>query len=214
MLQFISEATLIGNHFPDLHFFHPENEEPFIAGILKLLDEEGHLVDSYHIKIKASSDYPNRFPLVYETSGRLPHNIDWHVYPDGHCCIACIPEEILICRRGLMLVNFIQEWVVPYFFNQKFRETNGYFLNERSHGALGNFEFFMDVLGTRDLNYIKVFLNLVLETKEPNRVSDCFCGSERKYRYCHRTSYRILRQFKDRELLHFISEISKYLNTY
>jgi len=132
------------------------------------------------------------------------------VYPDGHCCINSIPEEILICRKGINLQCFIEDQIKPYLFNQKYREENGFFLKERPHGNKGNIQFFIDVFKTNDMVPIIQGLNFMRQRKEPNRVSHCFCGSGQKYRKCHREAYRTLSAFTNQELDYFIAMILKY----
>lgn len=158
------------------------------------------------------TDYPNRFPHVFETGGRIPINIDWHVYPnDGHCCICSIPEEILICKNWISLHSFIENQVKPYLFNQKFREVHGFFLKERPHGNKGNIQFFVEAFKTNDLTTVINGLIFIKQRNEPNRVSQCFCGSGFKYRKCHKESYRVLSLFSNDELNVFIEMIKKFI---
>lgn len=211
---FIEEAVIVERHFPDLKLFQPENEIPYIEGTLLLNDESGITIDRYIIKITPSDNYPTRFPIVYEIENRIPKNIHWHIYPSsGNCCIASLPDEILFCRQGLDLFAFIKDYVTPYFFNQKFREVHGYFLNERSHGALGNLEFFIDILKTADLRAIYLYLSFIKRRKEPDRRNLCFCGNGKKYRKCHREIYRKLKVFTNSELDHFMSLCSKVITS-
>ena len=210
-LIFKKEAEIILNDYPGLILDADDtNTAPSISGIIKLEDEDSLTIDSYSIKIVSSENYPNHFPYVFETGGRIPLNIDWHVYPsDGHCCICSVPDEILICRSGINLHSFIEKQVKPYFFNQKHRELFGYFLKERSHGNEGNVQFFIDTLKTKDLTAIVEYLNFIKQQNEPNRVSLCFCGSGIKYRKCHREVYRMLSAFTNDELDFFIEIIGK-----
>lgn len=168
-------------------------EPPEIFGSLPLMDDDGVQIDSFDIKIICTPDYPQTFPHVFETGGRIPLNIDWHVYSDGHCCLCSIPEEIIVCNKGIDITTFIATQVTPYFFNQKYREMHGFFLKERSHGERGNIEFFEDTFGTSNLNKIKRLLSFIVNNEEPNRVSECFCGSGEKYRKCHRQAYKLLK---------------------
>jgi hypothetical protein len=149
--------------------------------------------------------------MVFETSGRLPRNIDWHVFPDGHCCIKSYPEEIYTCRQGMSLNNFINYQVVPFFFNQKYRELNGFFLNERKHGDAGNLQFFEDIFQTTDLKIIGRGLFRLWENGVPNRVSQCFCGSGKKYRKCHKDAMTKMSIFSQSDLQSFLSLIKKHL---
>lgn len=168
-------------------------------------------VVSYFIRIETTIDYPFGFPYVYETEGRIPHNIDWHVFPNGHCCIKSIPEEALLCKQGITLLWFIEQQIKPYFFNQKFREIHGYFLNERSHGREGNIKYFEDVFRTKDLTIIAKGLLFIKGRNEPERVSKCFCGSGLKYRKCHREAFRLLSLFTDEELMFILKWLPLHL---
>jgi hypothetical protein len=186
-------------------------EDPLrLDGTIPLIDEQGDIIDSYEISIIPLDDYPNNFPYVYEIAGRLPNNIDWHIYPDGHFCIKASPEEKLICINGISLLSFIKEQVIPYLFNQNFREKFGYFLRERSHGLEGNLEFFKDIFKTEDLLKIKQYLGFILERAKPNRVALCFCGSGIKYRRCHRDAYQLLSPLPDSTIATYIRIIDSY----
>lgn len=211
-LIFKKEAEIIQNDYPGLILVADEkNATPSISGIIQLEDEKGSFIDSYKIKIIPTTDYPNRFPHVFEIGGRIPINIDWHVYPDdGHCCISSIPEEILICKNGISLHNYIENQVKPYFFNQKHRELNGFFLKERPHGTEGNVQFFIETFKTKDLATIIKYLVFIRQRNEPNRVSLCFCGSGLKYRKCHRETYRVLSAFNNEELNIFLEMIRRF----
>ena len=136
---FLAEVKKLNLSFFD---FYLDEDSPYILGTIYLPDEKGCFIDSYKIKIEIKNDYPNSLPLVFETEKRIPNNIEWHVFPDGHCCIVTPPEESLICKRGFTLEEFIIKHVLPYFHNQLFRELNGFFLNERSHGDEGIQEYF------------------------------------------------------------------------
>ncbi|RZK42955.1 MAG: hypothetical protein EOO61_05140 [Hymenobacter sp.] len=208
---FKTEALSLDGHLPELSDIVLGDDPVFLIGTLTLLDEKGELIDSYRIKIAPTGAYPNAFPLVYEINGRLPHNIDWHIYSDGHFCIKAWPEELLICNNGISLQQFIKEQILPYLFGQKFREVHGYFLNERSHGSEGNIEFFKDVFNTSDLNKIRQHLEFISRKEKPNRVAKCFCGSGLKYRKCHRKAYQLLSNLSDAYLSLYIRMIESAL---
>ena len=197
---FKEEAIDIHKYYPELTYFESTEGIPYISGELKLNDDHGLYIDSYFIRIVPKQTYPYQFPYVFETGRRIPVNIDWHLFSDGHCCFKSIPEETLLCKQGITLLWFIEQQVKPYFYNQKYREMHGYFLHERSHGMEGNLEFFKDVFKTNDLTKIAQGLMFIKGRKEPDRVSNCFCGSGIKYRKCHRETFRSLSKFTDEEL--------------
>lgn len=181
---------------------------PCVFGSFNLSDEYGAIEDTYQIEIKAVPDYPNSFPLVFETGGRIPRNVDWHIFEDtGNCCIASPPEEIIICNSGLTLLSFIDNQVKNYFYSQIFRNQNGYFLKERSHGNKGWIEFFEETFMTDNIFNIEFGLNQIIEGKKIDRVSTCFCGSGKKYRKCHKKSYDILSKLSMKHIHYFLNSL-------
>ena len=200
LILFQNEAACIEDYFPTLHLAESESSLPYVVGSIELADENGDIIDTYQIKIVPTQDYPYEFPYVYELGGRIPINIDWHRFPDGHCCIKAQTEEILICNQGITLAGFIKTEIIPYFFNQKHRELYGYFLQERPHGQKGNLEFVYEVFRTTDKSLIKRCLLFISKKQEPNRVSRCFCGSKEKYRKCHRDTYRLLSRLTEADI--------------
>lgn len=200
---FIEEAKQLKLNFFDFSLVEDEACNPYIEGSLHLPDEEGKFIDSYSIKIEVMDGYPNNFPLVYEIAKRIPINIDWHVFPDGHCCIVTPPEEFLICKKGITLEKFIIKYVLPYFHNQLFRELKGYFLNERSHGDEGIKEFFLSKFNTQDSKKVSQWLLFIAKKKEPVRTANCFCSSGKKYRKCHKNLFRELSIFSSKQLIYY-----------
>lgn len=203
--HFRSEAEGINSLFPTL-YYALEDGNPVITGLIQL-KEDIFLIDQYRVRIIPSEDYPFRFPYVFETNGRIPHNIEWHVYPDGHSCIKNLAEEILISKKGIQLKDFINEQLIPYFFNQKHREMHGFFLHERKHGHEGNLEFFEELFDTKDLKTIGRGLLLLRDQHRPNRATNCFCGNGKKYRKCHKKALEEISIFSKDELEWFLKMI-------
>lgn len=210
--KFAEEALEVLNNFPDLQLCIREDSLPYLSGNLILYDENNAMYDEYFIKIECSKDYPNNFPLVYETKKRLPNNIDWHIYGDGHFCICTPIEEYIHCAKGITLTSFIQMQVLPYLHNQSFREKEGYFLNERSHGSIGILESLYDILHVNDLVKAYSLLVYIYKNNMPLRTSNCFCGSNLKYRYCHKEAYHTLKSIGQERLLGIISYLNNLKN--
>ena len=210
--KFVEEVLKALSNFPDLQLCIREDSLPYLSGNLILSDENDVKYDEYSIKIECTKDYPNSFPLVYETNERLPHNIDWHIYGDGHFCICTPIEEYIYCAKGITLTSFIQKQVVPYLHNQSFREKEGYFLNERSHGSLGILESLHDILHINDSTKIYSILVHIYKNSKPLRTSKCFCGSARKYRHCHKEAFEVLKSIGQDRLFGIISYLKKLQN--
>ncbi|WP_409151174.1 SEC-C metal-binding domain-containing protein [Sphingobacterium sp. BS-2] len=206
-LKFVEEASYAISKFPDLKLLSREDSLPYLEGKIDLLDENGMPYDSYSVKILCVPDYPNSFPVVYETKGRLPHNIDWHVYRDGHFCICTPAEEYIQCSKGITLLDFIQNHLVPYLHNQAFRELEGYYLNERSHGKKGVLESLYMMLDTTNADKVLDILIFIYKNKTPHRTSKCFCESGKKYRHCHRESFTQIKQIGQDRIKFIIQSI-------
>ena len=209
--KFTKEALEAISNFPDLRLRIREDSVPYLAGNLILLDENDVMYDEYSIRIECPNDYSNSFPLVYETNQRLPHNIDWHIYVDGHFCICTPIEEYVYCAKGITLTSFIQNQVLPYLHNQSFREKGGYFLNERSHGSMGILESLYDILHVNDLMKVYSILVYIYKNSKPSRTSKCFCESGQKYRHCHKEAYEVLKSIGQERLFGIISYLKKTL---
>ncbi len=122
---FEEQATDVIEKYRELSFEIKEGV-PCIFGSINLTDEDGNIEDTYQIEIKAVIDYPSCFPLLFETGGRIPKNVDWHIFEkNGNCCITSPPEEFIICNSGLNLLQFFENQVVNYFYSQIFRNQNG-----------------------------------------------------------------------------------------
>ena len=211
LFLFEKEAKYIEELYPKLKYFKEDYTLQYIYGSIELVDDNKNIIDEYFIKIIPTENYPKRFPLVYETNNRLPKNMDWHVHSDGRCCIKAVSEEIHICNnQQITLSSFIEDEVVPYFYGQKFRELNGYFLKERSHGQAGNIEFLSELFQTTNILTMYKFITALIKKREPDRVSICFCQSGKKYRKCHRKIFRSLSYLSEDELNAYKKMIKMY----
>jgi len=171
-----------------------------LRGKLSIIDKDGKHWEDYDVEIHSTDNFPKEFPRLFETSGKIPRIADWHVYENtGSCCTKIPPEEILRCRKGITVSEYIQEEVLPYLFNQTHRRIEGYYINgEYSHGAVGIYEYYADLLNTG--TNIKLTLQLmkyIATHDRPSRTSLCFCGQKVKFRRCHRDAFDKLKLIGD-----------------
>lgn len=216
MVEIVKSNTIFNDQLPGVIKEYPclsikeKDSIQYLSGNIDLVDQEHILWDTYKVEISPSVNFPYRFPIVYETGGQIPRNIDWHIFErTGNCCIKVVQEEILICHEGISLLSFIKDQLIPYLFNQMYRRKKGFFLNERSHGVFGPGEFYAEKLNVgEDIDLIIKLLQFIESSnKEPLRVSDCFCGSGKKYRKCHREAYRLLSKLGKEQLTKDIAEL-------
>jgi len=187
----IQEVTL---QYPNFKICN--NGKRYLKGDLDISHDKKQLWGTYKIEIKASDNYPNAFPNVFEVGNSFPKNSDWHVYSDNSCCFDVPESELIICKDGLKVIDFIPKILIPYFANQKFRELNGYYLHgEYSHGLLGRIEFYRNLLNPKSNEQLIQMLFTVINGYNSNRQAFCpFCNI--KLRKCHRNSFEQLSKIK------------------
>lgn len=187
-------------------------DKNFLKGTLPVVDSDGKHWEDYDIEIHCSEDFPLRFPVLFETSGKIPRIADWHVNEDSHsCCVKVLPEEIIRCKKGITLTEYIQKEALPYLFNQTHRRVEGYYVNgEYSHGTIGFYEFYSTALKTdNDVRLTLQLMNFIATHDRPSRTSKCFCGSKEKFRYCHRDAFDTIKEVGNNFILSHANDIAK-----
>lgn len=199
------------NAYPNFELLS-ENGNEVLIGDLAIIDKGGKVWDVYRIKIQANSNYPyRRFPKLFELSGKFPKIADWHVYLDESCCITVLPKENIACKKGINLVKYIQEWVIPYFANQTFRMEEGYYKNgEFGHDLFGTYEYYASLLKTNNPQNIIFILDYSLRVKKIQRTVICFCGSKKKYRKCHKDAMEEIWEIDQDIITKHIAEFLQY----
>lgn len=196
--QFDNDLKIVPDIFRKLSIIESEGEK-ILKGELDIIDTSGVLWDTYHIEIKGSENYPYCFPKLFETANAFPKIVDWHVYEfnDKSCCIDVPPNELIICKDGLNVVDYIQRFVIPYFANQSFRVREGYYLyGEYSHGILGRIEFYQKKLKAKSPAELISMFDLIIKNFNPARTAYCPFCPKIKFRKCHRNVFRELTNVK------------------
>jgi hypothetical protein len=192
--RFLEQIDEVISKYPQLQKAFSD-EYYYIKGLIDIIDKEGKHWDTYQVEIHNSTDFPYRFPILYEVGGMIPRIADWHIYEDTFaCCVKVLPEELIRCRNGITILEYIEEEAIPYLFNQSYRRREGYYVNgEYLHGLMGLYEFYAKELGTK-LNIKKTIqlMIFIAEGKKPFRSHTCFCGSGRLFRKCHKEPYEKL----------------------
>ena len=213
-VQFETDISTIPELYSGLCIIQ-ENGEKFLQGSLDIIDNTGKLWATYQIEIKASQGYPNKFPKLYETGNAFRKIADWHVNEDESCCIDVPASELIICRDGLNLNDYIQQYAIPYFANQKYRELNGYYLyGEYSHGIFGRIEFYQSKLNAKNVSEFMQMLDLIIKGFNPNRQVMCPFCHKTKFRKCHRNAFRELSAIKDHIFFDGKTQLIPFFNRY
>jgi hypothetical protein len=176
-------------------FLHPETKK---------------CIDGYYIKIVLyKTSLSTSFPHVYETKGRVPWEIDRHVYSDGRLCLTTKLTQYHACRRGIDFSTFIKTVVEPFLATQLLIEMKiieSFPQGEYSHGGEGIVEGYYDHLGVRNPEKL-----IQRKRQHPNR--PCFCGSGKNYKRCCRELVRKVGFVDPKDIDHEIKWIKNSMKT-
>ena len=176
-----------------------DGDEKILQGALDVVDASGKLWETYQIEIRGSESYPYAFPKLFETAEAFPKTADLHVYDDEKsCCLDIKANEIILCKAGLGIADYITRFAIPYFANQSYRMREGYYLyGEYSHGIYGTIEYYQGKLKAKNPTQLIAMLDLIMRDYNPARGAYCpFCLTV-KFRHCHRNVFTELQGIKD-----------------
>jgi hypothetical protein len=179
--------------FPYLHAGVADGQT-VLRGELPIV-AEGKIIDQFEIEVLVAADGPRAVvPTVSEIGGRIPHTVDRHVYPTtGNVCLFVQDEFWYRHPDGMDLLDFLKGPVTSFFVAQTHYELHGRWpFGERSHGSEGIREFYYELLGTRDKETVRQFLESLAIAKLNSRAA-CPCMSGKRINACHGAHIRDLR---------------------
>lgn len=198
--------------YPNLKINQDRNGISFLKGILDIPNDEDKFVGSFLIEVHFSAGFPYRFPILFEAGGIIPNEADWHKYKDESCCITVKPDEILKCKNGISVLLFIEKYGVSYFANYIYRKLTGKYKNgDYAHNSKGVFQFYEALFKTGNTKlWVQYFKNIFRNLKvECGRNNICFCGSEKKYKYCHLEIFNTLILIGEEQVISDFKQILK-----
>lgn len=169
--------------YPNLHL-HVVGDRAVISGTFPVRGPDDVEIDSYQVSIELPDDYPESLPIVRETGGRIPWQVDFHVEPNGRACVILPDDRWRSFPVGARFSAYLAGPLHNFFLSQTAHaETGQWPFGEWGHGKEGIFQHYRDLLGTRDDATVRRFL-LVLAKLDLNRGQDCPCGSGKKVKRC------------------------------
>jgi hypothetical protein len=193
--RFEKELQEASEHYPKLKII-TQGSEKFLRGTFDVIDQEETHWESYEVEIRYKAGFPYQFPELREIGGKIPKIADWHIYENtGSCCITVPAKETILCRNGISVMQFIENHLKPYFFNQTHRRHFGVYANgEYEHGVIGKWQNYFELFGTNNkkavIKWLKTFLDSNMKI---HKKSKCICGSGSRFRHCHQDVYWLLR---------------------
>lgn len=143
-------------------------------------------IENYDVKIIFPKSYPYRFPIVEETSRKIPRDINRHVKLDGTLCLANPQDELNVCSSGITFTFFLDEILNTHLCREYVKEKTGeYPTGERGHGNDGIWEGYYDIFNTTSKEKVLKELDMILNHESIGRNNPCYCNSGKKYKACH-----------------------------
>ncbi len=180
-------------NYPGLQFY-PDAEVPYIQGIWEA-KFNGVLFETYEVKIDFIHGYPNKLPLVYEISSKIPRLADRHLNPPGwDACLFVADSRWEVWPLGSSFLKFLEIPIHNFFLWQAYYDEfqkpppSG----ERSHYDQGVVEYYYERLSVTKPDQA---LRLLLATKYITKRTDrCPCGKNISFKDCH---YETVKLFRD-----------------
>lgn len=142
------------------------------------------VTDAYMLRIEVP-EYPETLPSVFETGGRIPRNVDEHVFPSGKLCLGSELRLRITIGPKLDLVEFADRCIVPYLYSTTRRQAEGRFvLGELAHGNSGLFDDYQDVFGVGDQAGVLAALRILAAKPSSADKHPCPCGCGKRLAQC------------------------------
>ena len=196
----MAEKRIIKDDFKKANLKYPKlklvwEEETFLCiGEVDVFDKENVYWDSFLIRITIPiKPYPYFFPNLFITDDRIPKEDDRHINPDLSCCVEVEQKQILRAKKGITILQFLDEYVIPYFADQLYYEKeDGWANGDYQHGIDGKIQYYSELTGTDDLKEILYILKNLERINTIELYKPCFCKSGKKLKYCHKNELKIL----------------------
>jgi hypothetical protein len=197
--------------FPKLDYsYNTKIKMWVITGELDICDVEGMYWNTFHITMLVPRGYPYCVPIVAEKSTIIPRDIDWHISPEGICCLDISHNLKVMSKLGINLTSFIREKVYTYFANQLYKlEQNKYAGEEYAHHLDGIIQYYIETHQLQDKQTIVAMLQQIISKANVGRNDPCPCGNGKKTKHCHQSSIDTLKTLGNEKLLQDFKSISE-----
>lgn len=194
---FERDFIAVKERFPKLNYgWNAEIKMWVITGDLDICDTKGAYWNTFQITILVSRGYPFCIPIVAERSNLIPRDIDWHISPEGICCLDAEHSLITLSKKGIYLANFIAEKVYSFFANQIHKlESKAYAGTEYAHHTAGVIQYYLEELKMPSVEATLQTLIHIFNKQGLGRNDKCPCASGLKLKFCHEKAIEIIKSF-------------------
>lgn len=181
--QVIEEVNLLQKYFPKLQFTKRGEQFWSLEGYFDLHDSAGEYWDTFSIRIQIPKNYPKELPVIFETGGKIPLNVNWHNSNNG-CCLS--PDAVIFQKLGnVQLYDWFREFVISYFANFIFKkEFATYPFGEFEHFTNGLISGYQELFNLSSKEEVVDFIEGQISRLKTNRNEKCYCQSGLKFKKC------------------------------
>lgn len=156
--------------------------------------------DKFSIILFLPQDYPKSPPTVQETEGRIPKDIDYHVFPrTGNLCLGAPLDVRVKFQKNPSLLHFINEQVISFLFAFSHKERYGKDpFDDLPHGGEGIIEYYTQLFNVTS-NISAIELLKILAENNYRGHYNCLCGSGKRLRDCHGKLLRTINAYQSQD---------------
>lgn len=204
----------VEKRFPKLKYTWSSKYKTWvIAGELDICDIEGVYWDTFNIAMGVPQSYPYCVPVVIEKSEIIARDIDWHISPEGICCLDVTHNLIALSKLGINICSFIIDKVYPYFANQLYKlAENKYAGKEYAHHLDGVIQYYLEEHNLPNKAAVIAILQQITTKSFMGRNETCPCGSGRKVKHCHLRSIDTIKTLGNVRLISDLKNIKEVLD--
>lgn len=183
-----------------------------VTGDLDICDTVGVYWNTFQITMLVPRGYPFCVPIVAERSDIIPRDIDWHISPEGICCLDAEHSLIALSKKGINLGDFIAKKVYSFFANQIHKlESKAYAGAEYAHHTAGVIQYYLEELNMSSAEATLQTLTKVLNRQGLGRNDKCPCTSGLKLKFCHEKAIETIKSFGPSKIKKDIENIQIHL---
>ena len=180
-------------YYPKLTYCS-EGKKEYLKGYLDICDTKGNYWDTFLIKIIIPEKYPYGVPILIELKNKIRRIDERHISEEGICCVDIDHELLYLSRKGIRLIDFMNDKVYPFFANQVYYDNEKKYVSEEyEHHFNGVVQFYHERLKLTRVELIISILELVLSNKIPGRNDNCLCNSGKKTKNFHGDAFNFLK---------------------
>lgn len=180
-----------------------------VSGGYPVRDLNGDEITRFAIRIEIPATFPTELPKVFDAADRIPRSGEWHMFPNGRCCIGVPGAIVDRLGRSFKISSFINSVMKEYFIGVALKEQGqDWPFGEMKHNEEGLLEYWQQKFCVA--SPVAAFRLLVeaAKSRPSKQNSKCACGSGKRARQCHGPK---INQFQEKYGLELLAFDAKYI---